>query len=153
MDDGGIDNRASRQLQAALFQVLVHALEPRRVQIAPLQQVAELAERGLVRHRFAAQLNVHEPTHREAVIQRFLRPRVRQVEPLLQEVDPQHPLQIPGTPPWPGFGYSGSLSVQSSSHGTTRPISVRNVARRAGSLWRSNPAVAKVARRIVTVPC
>jgi hypothetical protein len=40
----------------------------------PLQQVAELAERGLVRHRLAAQVNAREPAHRQRIMQRLLRP-------------------------------------------------------------------------------
>ena len=50
MDDGGIDDRAPGQLQTMLFQMLMHLLEQSRSQLVLLQQVTELAERGLVRH-------------------------------------------------------------------------------------------------------
>jgi len=60
MDDGGIDDRAPGQLQTLLFQVLMH-LEQRQSQLVALQQVTELAERGLVRHRLAAQVDVNRP--------------------------------------------------------------------------------------------
>lgn len=75
MDDDRIDNRAGGQLQAVLFQVLTHLPERRRSQIVPLQWVAELADRGLVQDRFAAQVDAHERAHRERVIQCLLRPR------------------------------------------------------------------------------
>ncbi len=62
-------------------------------QIVPLQQVTEVQDRRLVRHRLATEVDADEPPHGQRVIQRLLRRRVRQIEPVLQEVHPQHPLQ------------------------------------------------------------
>ena len=47
-----------------MFQALMHLLEQGRPQLVLLQQVAELAERGLVRHRLTAQVDAGEPAHR-----------------------------------------------------------------------------------------
>ena len=56
------------------------------------QQMAELADRRLVRHRLSPQVNAHELPHHHRVIQGLFHRRVRQVEPLLQKVNAQHPL-------------------------------------------------------------
>src|SRR6266540_657624 len=48
-----------------------------------------------------------------------------------------------GRPPSP-FGYTGSMSAQSSLHGTTRSISARNCARRVVFAYLSNPEPASV---------
>src|SRR5215469_17691768 len=54
--------------------------------------MAEAAHRRLVRHRLAAQIDADKTAHRRRIVERLLHRRVRQVEPLLQEVDAQHPL-------------------------------------------------------------
>src|SRR5207248_5848104 len=43
-------------------------------------------------HRLAAQIDTDKAAHRRRIVERFLRRRVRQIEPLLQEIDAQHPL-------------------------------------------------------------
>ena len=43
-------------------------------------QMAEFANRCLIGRRLTAQVNIHEATHRRAVIQRILHDGVRQVE-------------------------------------------------------------------------
>jgi hypothetical protein len=58
-----------------------------------LQQVPELTHCGLIGHRLASQVNTHEAAHRSRVVKRFFDRRIREVEPLLQEIDAQHPLQ------------------------------------------------------------
>src|SRR5207247_5616518 len=68
------------------------------------QQVPELAHRGLVRHRLTAQINAHELPHHPRVVQRLFYRRVRQVEPLLQKVNPQHALYSHRWPPVPRLG-------------------------------------------------
>ena len=55
--------------------------------------MTEAQDGGLVRHQVLAQLHPRKPAHRLAVVDRVLGLRVRQVEPLLQEIDPQHLLQ------------------------------------------------------------
>jgi hypothetical protein len=91
-DDRRIDDRASRHLQSPGLQMPMHFLEDPAAQVVLLQQMPEAANRGLVRHRLAAQVDADEAAHRRRIIERFLDRRVGQVEPLLQEVDAQHPL-------------------------------------------------------------
>ena len=60
--------------------------------------MAELQQRRRVRHRVVVQVNPGKVAQRMAVIQRVLQRLVGQPIPLLQKVDPQHPLQ---TDRWP----------------------------------------------------
>src|SRR4051794_1837272 len=53
----------------------------------------EIEDRRLVRHRIYRQINAGKAPHRLAVIKRFLHRLVGQRVPLLQKVNPQHPLQ------------------------------------------------------------
>ncbi len=92
-DDGRIDNRPGRDLDAAASEVLVHTHQQLLSQFVFLQQMAKFAYRGLIRRSFHSQVNADEVTHGHRVVQRFLDRRIRQVEPQLQEIDPQHPLQ------------------------------------------------------------
>jgi hypothetical protein len=57
-----------------------------------LEQVAEAAHRRLVRHRLAAEVDPDKAPHRRRIVERLLDRRVRQIEPLLQKIDAQHPL-------------------------------------------------------------
>ena len=41
-----------------------------------------------------AEVDADEPPHRQRIVQRFLRARVGQVEPVLQEVQPQHHFKL-----------------------------------------------------------
>ena len=61
-------------------------------QIVGFEQMAEATHRGLVRHPLAAEIDADKTAHRRRIIERLLYRRVRQIEPLLQEVDAQHPL-------------------------------------------------------------
>jgi hypothetical protein len=53
--------------------------------------VPELAHRGFVWHRLAPEIDSDKLPHPRRVIQCLFYGRVREVEPLLQKVDPQHP--------------------------------------------------------------
>src|SRR5262249_51909929 len=70
-------------------------------QVVGFQQMAEAAHRRLVGHRLAAEIDADKTAHRQRIVERLLHRRVRQLEPLLQEVDAQHPLdtQPAGAPP------------------------------------------------------
>src|SRR5271166_1271888 len=61
--------------------------------------MTELAHRGLVRHWLPPQIDAHKLPHHHRVVERLFQPRVRQVEPLLQKVHSQHPLQPHRGPP------------------------------------------------------
>src|SRR5437870_3127262 len=65
--------------------------------------MAELADRGLVRYRLAPEIDADERPHRWRVVQRFFHSRVGEIEPVLEEVHPQHALQADGRPAVPGL--------------------------------------------------
>ena len=78
--------------------------EQAAAQLVLFQQVAEAAHRRLVGDRLAPQVDVDEATHRQRVVEGLLERQVRQVEPVLEKVDAQHPLQADGGRPLPAFG-------------------------------------------------
>src|SRR5690348_3251750 len=56
------------------------------------EQVAEAAHRRLIRHWLMAKVDADKTSHRLRIVQRLFDRRVRQIEPVLQEIDAQHPL-------------------------------------------------------------
>src|SRR5262245_41744253 len=54
--------------------------------------MAEAAHCGLVGYRLAAEINPDETAHRARIVERLFYCRIRQIEPLLQKIDAQHPL-------------------------------------------------------------
>src|SRR6476620_6741116 len=54
--------------------------------------MTEAAHRGRIRHWLAAEVNADKAAHRLRIVQCLLYRRVRQAEPLLQEIEAQHPL-------------------------------------------------------------
>src|ERR1700746_363859 len=63
-------------------------------QMVLFQQVPELAHRRLIRHRRAAQITPHKLPQGRRVVQSLFHRRVRQIEPLLQKINPQHLFQF-----------------------------------------------------------
>src|SRR5499427_10183724 len=51
-----------------------------------------LGYRRLIRHRLAAEVDANKTPHRLRIIKRLFDRPVRQIEPALQEIDAQHPL-------------------------------------------------------------
>src|SRR6266436_2092869 len=70
----------------------LHLVERLPAQIVLLEQMAEAAHRRLIRHRFAAEIDADKIAHCPRIVERLFHRRVRQVEPLLEEIDAQHPL-------------------------------------------------------------
>src|SRR5262249_46616866 len=91
-DDGRIDNRAGGHLQALRRQVPLHRVEQPPAQIMLLEQMAEAAHRGFVGDRLAPEIDPDEIAHCPRIVERLFYRRVGQVEPLLQKVYSQHPL-------------------------------------------------------------
>lgn len=91
VDDAGIHDRAPVHLQPVLGQVDIDQAEQAISQVVPFHEVAELADGGLVRRGFPAEVDAHEPAHRQGVVQSLLGSRIREIEPVLKEVDAQHP--------------------------------------------------------------
>ena len=97
-DDAGVNNGTAGYLQAVLLQILIYQVEQLITQVVLLHQVAELADRGFVRHRLPTEVDADEVAQRTGVIESFLGGRIRQVEPVLDEVDPQHALNTDRAP-------------------------------------------------------
>ena len=92
-EDRGIDKSVVADLDPLAGQVGIHGREQPLAELSPLQQMAELADRGLIRCPFLPQVNPCKDPHRGHVVQGFFHHRDREVEPQLQEVHSQHPLQ------------------------------------------------------------
>jgi len=90
VDNGRIHDRARRNADALGLQMHVYSLQHQTAQIVLLQQMAEAADGCLVRRRSHAQVYTHEPPQRGRFVQRLFHPGIRQVEPLLNKVRPQH---------------------------------------------------------------
>lgn len=93
VNDGGIHDGARRDGEAAGTKVGIDGLKECRAELMSFQQVPEPADGGLIRHRFRAEINPGEGAHGSRVVQGLFDRRVRQIEPLLEEIDTHHPLQ------------------------------------------------------------
>ena len=100
-DNTGVNDRPAGNLQPIFLQILIDQVEQLIAQIVLLHQVAELADRGLVRHGFSAEVNPDELAQRSGIVEGFLGSRIRQVEPVLNKMDAQHALDTDGTTPSP----------------------------------------------------
>lgn len=97
-DDRRVHDGAGAHRDALRAQVLGDGVEQGAAEPVLLEQMAELADRGLVRHRLAPEIDAHEGPHRRGVVQRFFHGRVGEIEPVLEEVHLQHALQADGRP-------------------------------------------------------
>jgi hypothetical protein len=106
-DDRGIDDRARLQQEAFRGQEVAHGGKDRGGEVVLLQAVPEPQDRGLVGHHVLAQLDARKPPHRLAVVDRVFGLGIREIEPLLEEVDPQHLLEPQGLAALPGLRIVG----------------------------------------------
>jgi hypothetical protein len=97
-DDGGIDDCSLAHQQAALLQHRPDLVEQRPGQIVLLQPMAEVQHRRCVRNRRHRQVDPGKAAQRLAVVERVLQGLVGQPVPLLQKVEPEHPLQTDRRP-------------------------------------------------------
>ncbi len=91
-DDAGVNDSPKEDLQAIFLEILVHQVEELVAQVVLLHQVAELADGGLIRHGLPAEIDADELAQRTGVVEGLFGSRIRQVEPVLDEVDAQHAL-------------------------------------------------------------
>lgn len=104
-NDTGINNGAAGNLQPVLLQILIDQVEQLVTQIVLLHQVAELADCGLVRYRLPTEVDADKLSQRAGIVEGFLGRRIRQVEPVLDEVNAQHALDANRAPACAlGFG-------------------------------------------------
>ena len=52
--------------------MFLHGLERPPAEIVALQQMAEIADRGLIGHRLAVEIDANETAHHMGVVERFL---------------------------------------------------------------------------------
>jgi len=88
-DDGRGHDGTRAQPPPALFQQARNRIEDGFGQPVPLKQMAKAQNRTVVRHYLVAQLHPRATPHRLAVVDRIFRLRIRQIEPLLQEMAAQ----------------------------------------------------------------
>ena len=86
-DDGGINEGPPADLQPVGGQICTDSRKELFPQLVRFQQMPKLADRRLIRDRFATQINAHKLPHGARVIQRVLHGRIREIEPLLQTVE------------------------------------------------------------------
>src|SRR5487761_1540604 len=109
---------SARFLNLVRRQVTVHRVPHLAAQIVLLQQMAEAKDRGLIRRRGHAQVDSGEAPQCRRLIESLFHARVRQAEPLLQKVRPQHDRQTYRLPAVAGLGLGlgrSSLSIPSSN--------------------------------------
>ena len=93
IDDRGIDDRAVRDLDALGLQVPADLLEELLTEVVLLEQMTELQNGRFIRHRFPVEVDTHEPTHGDRFVQGFFRSGIGEIEPLLEEINPEHALK------------------------------------------------------------
>ena len=71
----------------------VGLLEEFPAEMVLLEERAELQDGALIRHRLLAEIYADEPAHGDRFIQGLLGPGIGEIEPLLEESDPQHMLE------------------------------------------------------------
>ena len=95
-DERRVHQGAFAQQQAARGEVRVDRSEEGLAQIVGLEQTAELKQGGRVGDAPGLQLDAGEALQRLAVVEGVFQRLVGQRVPLLEEIDPQHPLQPDG---------------------------------------------------------
>ena len=100
IDDRCIDDGTGTHFQPIFLKILIDQYKQLIAQVMRFKQMAELTNRGLVRRRLASQVDAHKAAHGPRVIQSFFHGRIGQVEPMLQEMYAQHPLQAERPAAW-----------------------------------------------------
>ena len=93
LNDRGIHDRALAHHHALVLKQQVDRFKRIGGDVVLLQQVAKVQDRRLVRDAATGERQLGKIADRSAVAQRLFHGRVRQVEPLLHEVDAQHHFQ------------------------------------------------------------
>ena len=92
IDDTGIDDGAPAYFQAIFLEVLINQIKQTVAQTMTLHQMTEFADRCLVGSGLFTQIDTDKLTHGTGIVQSLLRRRIRQVKPVLQEMNTQHSL-------------------------------------------------------------
>jgi len=92
-NDGCVHDGARAQQQPARSEQAADLIEDGTGKTVLLEQVAKALNGALIRHRVVTQLHPCKPPHRLAVVDRVFGLRIREIEPLLREIDAQHLLR------------------------------------------------------------
>ena len=95
IDDSGIDDRALTDLDTLGLEVTVDLLEELLTQVVLPEGMAELQDGRFIRHRLRPKIDTDKAAHGLKIVQCLFRPRIREIEPLLEEIDAQHALKSP----------------------------------------------------------
>jgi len=95
-DDGSVHDSAFADLDALSVEMLEDVLEDRFAECVLFEQMAESANSRLIRRGAFPEIETDETAHGDRVVEGVLCGRIREVEPLLKEVDAQHQLQTAG---------------------------------------------------------
>ncbi len=91
-NDRGVHNRSIADFDPLRLEMFVHRRKNLFAYADFIDERTEFAEGSLIRRCFCAEVDPDKFAHRIAVVKAIFRLRVRQIEPLLKEVDPQHSL-------------------------------------------------------------
>ena len=91
-DDRGGHNGPRVDLEAVLLEIFPDESKEPRSQLMTFQQMAELADGGFVRHGLSPEVDPDEAAQDPGVVEHFLDRRVREIEPVRQEVNPPQAL-------------------------------------------------------------
>lgn len=92
-DDRRVDDGSGTDLQAPALQHFAHLGEQCLAELVLFEQPAKLQQRGGIGYALSSKIDPDEAPQRGAVEQRVFAGRIRQIEPVLNEIHPQHPLE------------------------------------------------------------
>ena len=90
MNDGCIHDGAAPHHEARLLKSFLDVIENCFSKVVLLQQMSELQQGGCIRYLLLQEVDPDEVPHSVAVVDRILKAFVRQVEPDLKQVHPEH---------------------------------------------------------------
>ena len=95
-NDRGVDDRAITDFNPLLLEMLIHGSKDLLAYAVLFDEVPEFADGCLVRGGFYTKVDPNKFTHSLTIVEAILGLWVRHIEPLLQEVDPEHSLNANG---------------------------------------------------------
>ena len=105
-NDRRIDDRAITDFNPLLLEMLIHGSKDLLAYAVLFDEVTEFANGCLVRGGFYTKVDPNKFAHSLTIVEAILGLWVRHIEPLLQEVDPQHALNTYG---WTTFLTGGIM--------------------------------------------
>jgi len=95
-NDRGVDDRAIADFNPLLLEMLIHSSKDLLAYAVLFDEAPEFADGCFVRGGFYTKVDPNKFTHSLTIVEAILGLWVRHIEPLLQEVDPEHSLNANG---------------------------------------------------------